>query len=663
MSERAWRAAGWTLCGLSWGLCLAAVVVLVWNRLPWFPDYSLNIVTFLVNAALFGPVVALMLPRRRHPVVLVVAATALGGGACALMTSVLMLEDGPNGGFAGLLVHLNGWVWAPGMFATIAVMPWLVTEHRLGGAARVMVALGLAGIGLTIVTLATAQQQGAPANPISVEAGWWRSLVTDIGIWPGRLCFAIGMVASLYLLDRWLRGPEAERHGLGWLAIGQTLLTISFLPVFFPQLLIDAPDLANVLAFGLLGAQAFLPAALLVVVLRQRLWGVDAAVSRGLVGGLLSAAVVALYLGLVWIGRQALPWPAELSGVLAVGILAIAMQPLRSLVQQRVSDLVYGSSRTPGLLLRDLRTHLSGSPGFSSDLAVLVERLRSGLRLGLVELRSTEGHAPVRATSGQAGSDVMVVPLVVDGRGIGSLRVAPRAGERLDQHTAETIEQLSGLVVVSLRLAQVNGDLESARERLVEVRHEERRLLRRELHDELGPALAGIGLGLAAVQNSTPVDGTARELLAQLQVELADRTEDVRTMARALLPPALDEGRFEDALHVLVTRFDDTGLHVTSSVTGADALDARRQVALYHVAAEALVNAYRHAHASSCTIEVTVDTSGAATLAVSDDGRGFVAQAGKGVGLSSMRERALELGGTFEALPSTKGTTVRVRLP
>ena len=345
-----------------------------------------------------------------------------------------------------------------------------------------------------------------------------------LGIWPGRLCFAVGVLGQPHLLDRWLRGPVDERHGLGWLAVGQTLLTISFLPVFFQQLRVEAPWLANILAYGLLGAQAFLPAALLVVVLRRRLWGVDATVSRSLVGGLLSAAVVAIYLGLVWVGRQALPWPEELSGVLAVGILAVVMQPLRVVIQGRVSSLVYGASRSPSRLLRDLGEHLSGTPGGASDRSlwsIAWDRARSG-SLGCDRFTASLAYArrPV------AGSDSLELPLVVNGGEIGTLRVAPRAGERLDQRTAETARQLSGVVSVALQLAHVNHDLEAARHRLVEVRQEERRLLRRELHDELGPALAGIGLGLAAVQNGTPEHGAAHDLLHQLQVELADRTEE-----------------------------------------------------------------------------------------------------------------------------------------
>lgn len=659
MTERTWRVVGWAVCGLSWGLALAAVVGVVRRDLPWVPSYSLDIVAFVVTAIVYGPVVALVLPRRRHPVVLVVAATALGCGACALMSVILMLDDGPTGSTAGLLLHLTGWLWAPGMFGSIAVMPWLVTERRPGRWERVMVALGVAGVVMTVLMLATSQRADLPPNPLHVDIGWWSAATDRFWIWPGRLCFAVGVLGSIHLIDRWRRGPLDERHGLGWLAIGQTMLTVSFVPVFFQQVRVEAETVSNILTFGLLGAQAFLPAALLVVVLRQRLWGIDVAVSRGLVGGLLSAAVVCLYVGLVWLGRSALPWPDELSGIIVVGILAVAMQPLRAVIQQRVTRLVYGAGRSPGVLLRDLGEQLSGS----QDLQALVERLRSGLQVGLVELRSLEGDARVRVTAGEAGNDVLELPLVVDGRPVGSLCVAPRAGERLDRRTVETVAQLSGLVVVALQLATVNEDLEATRERLVEVRHEERRMLRRELHDELGPALAGIGLGLAAVQNGTPSPGAAHDLLDQLQAELADRTEDVRTMARALLPPALDEGRFEDAIRVLVTRFDDTGLTVRYSVEGADGLDARRQVALYHVTAEALVNAHRHAHAATCGIEVRVADDGAVTLTVADDGRGFDPKSGEGVGLHSMRERARELGGTFEAVPSLGGTTVRMRLP
>ena len=663
MTTRKWHVLGWATCLLAWVLALSTLVLVVWNGLPLVPNHQLDIVGFLAIAVLFGPVFAVILPRRRHPVLLVVAAASLGCSACALMMVLLMLPNGPTGWAAGFMIHLGGWLWAPGLFGTMAVLPWLVTDRRLDPVPRVMLLLGTSGIVLTVPTFVGEQRPGMPANPLFIDLDWWMWLVDRLNLWPGRLCFAVGVAASIHLIHRCLRGPVSKRHGLAWLAAGQAILTVSFVPVFFQSLRADAPTLSNVLAWGLLGSLAFLPAAVLVVVLRQRMWGIDVAVSRSIVGGLMSAAVVGLYVTVVWVGGAVLPRPDEFPGILAVGVVAIAAQPLRTLIQRRVDALIYGSSRTPDRLLKDLGEHMSVSRGRSSDLQELVERLRAGLQLGLAELRHDGGSPAARSTSGNCSTDTVELPLVKDGAVTGTLLIAPRSGERLDRKTLETIGQLSGLVAVALQLVRVNQDLEGARERLVEVRHQERRLLRRELHDELGPALAGISLGLAAVQNGTTSSRRTQALLDQLQRELSDRAEDVRTMARALLPPALDDGRFEDALRVLVTRFDDTGLTVRASVTGADELDVKRQVALYHVAAEALVNAYRHAHAATCIIDVVVTDDGAVTLTVADDGQGFHPQSSDGVGLHSMRERAAELGGSFEAVPSLGGTTVRMRLP
>jgi signal transduction histidine kinase len=189
-------------------------------------------------------------------------------------------------------------------------------------------------------------------------------------------------------------------------------------------------------------------------------------------------------------------------------------------------------------------------------------------------------------------------------------------------------------------------------------------MLRRDLHDGMGPALAGVGLGLAAAQRRLTHDpeGTAR-LLADLEAEVERRTEDVRLLARALLPVQLDDGDLGRALEVLADRFRTSGLVVEVDTAELGILDTRRQVAIYHVAAEALMNAYRHAQATSVRIRVASGADRTVTLEVLDDGEGLATERQAGVGLQSMRERTAELGGRLDigartALPGTHVTMV-----
>jgi len=190
-------------------------------------------------------------------------------------------------------------------------------------------------------------------------------------------------------------------------------------------------------------------------------------------------------------------------------------------------------------------------------------------------------------------------------------------------------------------------------------------MLRRELHDGLGPSLAGVGLGLAAARRrlTHDVPGTL-DLLTELEAELAHRTDDIRLLARSLLPAQLDEGDLAQALAVLSERFQGSGLRIVTRFTAPATLDTRHQIAIYHVAAEAVLNAYRHAGADR--VEVTVATTdGGVALDVVDDGVGLDPEARPGVGLQSMRERAEELGGelTVQPGPTGRGTQVRMVLP
>jgi signal transduction histidine kinase len=218
-------------------------------------------------------------------------------------------------------------------------------------------------------------------------------------------------------------------------------------------------------------------------------------------------------------------------------------------------------------------------------------------------------------------------------------------------------------VAAGVALAQASRDLDDARDRLTSVRLEERRVLRRELHDGLGPSLAGIRLGLQGARNLVAQDPIAAEtLLAQLQAELDHRVDDVRALSRSLLPPVLDELGLAAALHDLASRQSQSGLDVSVRCDAAADLDARTAQAAYGIVAEAVTNVVRHSGARTCRIVVTEHE--VLDVLVEDDGAGFSPHARSGVGTQSMRERAEEQGGSLRieaAEPS--GTRVHATLP
>jgi signal transduction histidine kinase len=207
-------------------------------------------------------------------------------------------------------------------------------------------------------------------------------------------------------------------------------------------------------------------------------------------------------------------------------------------------------------------------------------------------------------------------------------------------------------------------ELQRARERLVAAREEERRRLRRDLHDGLGSALAGAALKVEAAQNLLMSDaGAAGHLLEDASAEIQNAVADVRRLVYALRPPALDELGLIGALHEQAERLE-VGDQIDVEVQAPehiDGLPAAVEVAAYRIAVEAMTNVARHADAGVCVVRISVND--AVELEISDDGRGLPSDFRTGVGLASMRERAEEVGGTCEVeTMDGKGTRVRARL-
>lgn len=192
-------------------------------------------------------------------------------------------------------------------------------------------------------------------------------------------------------------------------------------------------------------------------------------------------------------------------------------------------------------------------------------------------------------------------------------------------------------------------------------REEERRRLRRDLHDGLGPQLTGIALGLDELASTS--DGRAGVVIRSLRGEITEAIADIRRLVQGLRPPQLDTVGLPDALRSDAERLGRAGVFVDIDIPDElPQLPAAVEVAALRICGEALTNVARHADATRCSVRLVVD--GDLHLEIVDDGRGLSARDGAGVGLSSMRERAEEVGGTcqVEAVP-TGGCRVRARIP
>jgi signal transduction histidine kinase len=647
------------------GLALTAVVRPGWNISQWF--FAVD----TVDAVVYGVVAWLLLSRLRHPVAWILALTAVGGGLAAVGAQwTLLWGEHPDLPALDGLQLMQSTAWVPGTLALIVVVPWLLRDDRLDWPSRVMVGAGVALIAWTVFVRVTDPFApfGDPLSPLAIRNESWEQFIERSAKWENGLLVALGLVATADVWRRRARQTDpGARRALTWLAVSVLVLSVSFLPLALPDDVSAELPLAFTPLVHLI-SQALFPAAILGVVLRQRLWGLDLAVRRTLTWWLLTAGLVVAYIVVVAVLGELLPGDDDgFSRVLATALVAAVFQPAHAWVQRGVDALVHGDARRPTAVVRRVGSSLGGAGGVDDLLHGVLEGLVSSLRLGGARIDVAEDTVPARTVAVMGTVDLLravELPLLHRGALLGTLWVAPRANERLDGRSLETIEELAPVIAATVALATATDELRVSRARLAEARDEERRTLRRELHDGLGPALAGIGLGLQAARNTIERDpvGTST-LLDRLATELDARVEEVRGLARGLLPPALEELGLAPALVDLAERQQAAGLQVEVDVDELGAVPPPVGSAVYGIVAEAVRNVQRHAAATRCSISARAD-DGSLTVAVIDDGVGIAAGATPGVGTRSMRERAEGVGGSVTIGPATpRGTAVVVRVP
>ena len=498
-----------------------------------------------------------------------------------------------------------------------------------------------------------------------------------------------GVFAQIYRY--WLVSNPVERQQAKWVVFGFAMAVAGFLGVkasitlvflnFQSGSLIDLVVAAVVYCFMLL-----IPFSIGVAILRYRLWDIDIIINRTLVYVTLTATVVGLYVLIVGgLGMLFQDQGNRAVSLVAAGLVAVLFTPLRVRLQRGVNRLMYGERDEPYSVVSRLGKRLEGTLAPEAALETVAEVVAQALKLpyAAIELRQDDGYKKV-AEHGDPKDDNTVLPLVHQGETVGQLVVAPRSpGEVFSRQDRSLLEDLAWQAGAAAHAALLTTDLRRSRERLVTAREEERRRLRRDLHDGLGPTLGGLTLGLDAARSTLADDpGTTDELLAELKAQTRDAVSDVRRLVHGLRPPALDDLGLVSAIrqqaskHGHLTGDSAAGTQGAGPMNGLTftvdvpidlpSLPAAVEVACYRIAQEAITNVSRHARAHTCTIRISVDEiRNELVLEVADDGVGMPERRRAGVGMSSMRERAEELGGTLtiESPGPEGGTRVLARLP
>jgi signal transduction histidine kinase len=498
-----------------------------------------------------------------------------------------------------------------------------------------------------------------------------------IGTWP-RVQLAIVVPCLLLWLvlaaRAYLRPADAESRARSrWAAIGAAASAVTGLLLFqLPELALGR-SLVPASWIGLIALP--LPLGLAMGILRDRLFDIEVVVNRTLVYGGLTLGILASYVAVTsLLGSIAGPEHGYGVALLATGAAALIALPLRDFLQRRVNRLMYGQRDEPWRAMHRLGARLEWAADPERAFPAIAETVADALRLPYVAVEVTDevGRSEVVAEHGAAGRAVETVSLVHGAEPVGRLLLGVRSGERgFRADELALLHDLARQAGAALHAQRLRDDLARSRERLVVAREEERRRLRRDLHDGLGPTLAAIGMraeAAAAVMTDDPEAG--RRQLDALGDEIRVALADVRRLVDGLRPPALDELGLLGAIGQQAARLDggagrepgSAAIRVESDPELLPDLPAAVEVAAYRISVEAMTNAIRHAGARLCRVRLEVGSQ--LTIEVTDDGRGLPAAPRAGTGLESMRERAAELGGevTIERRPEG-GTRVVARLP
>jgi signal transduction histidine kinase len=628
--------------------------------------FFIALVPGVLAAALMGCLVGVRRPG--HPMGALLSGYGLAGAACMAAFAygrAAVIHFPGSLPFGGPVMWVTSWdytlAYCLGAFALPLVFPdGRLLSRRWRPALWAVVAfvpLSMAGNAFAPGTMGG--WFGNRPNPYAIQGPWF-GMILHLSEACG-LAAAVAVVVSMAV--RWHRAGHVVRQQLKWFLVTVPLVfTAAVVSQFFPDALM--PSL-------ILGAAASLLTAVAIglAVLRYRLYGIDILISRVVVYGLLSAALAGVYLtavaaagGLSGAGRG-LSVP-----VLATVLAAAVLLPVRGRLQRRVDRLFFGDRGAPyaamARLGRQVEEATTAEPVLSSVVTVVADSLR--LPYAAVELRIGDGWVP-GAAWGQVPSQVITFALTFQREMVGRLLVGQRtAGERLTRDDERLLANLARQVAPAAHAVALRQALDAARTGQAAAREEERRRLRRDLHDGVGPTLAALVLGVETARTMPAGCQRQEELLSSLKTEAQRAITDIRRIVYGLRPPALDQFGLAGALREEVTRLERQapGLSIALHVSDGDLADlpAAVEVAAYRIATEAVTNALRHARAQHC--EIRIQHGQDLTLEVRDDGAGMPDGWRAGVGITAMRERVAELGGEL-AIDRTgpRGTRISARLP
>ena len=638
-----------------WWLVAAAAVILLGAIGPLLGEQGQTPGPLWMSVALavsFTPLAWFVLRRvPGHPLGWLMAATGL---TATLATLAVCWSALP------VLAWLSQWLWWP-PFALIPLVLLVFPDgHLLSSRWRGLVVLLIVLSGVATAALAAAALL-APQTLLSTVGQPLPSAarrLLKVALWAiGGVLLATAAVFVALML-RWRRAQSQERSQLVCLAPAAVLLVVGVI-----MATLNVPG-------GWIPAVVALPIGITLAILQFSLLDLDLYVHRGLVWLVMIGITVSIY-ALVVAGLEGLIGAGNSQTVtlVAAAACAAALLPAERIAQRTLHRLVYGHRDDGYEVLMQVGRHIEAVRDPLEVLPRFVATLVQALRVpyAAIALAGTAGDEPLVIAHGRrTGGDPEQFSMVAHGADVGSLLVEPRRpGSRFSAAEIRLLQGLARQAGFAAEASRNALELRRARERLVLAREEERRRLRRDLHDGVASALVGAQMLVVAARAAVPAGGRAPELLATLGQDLTVCTEEVRSLIDGLRPAVLDAG-LAAALEDVIHRMSES-LPIELAIAGElDDLPAAVEVVAYRMVTEALGNVVKHARASRARVDLIRDDE-ALIVRVLDDGVGLAGAAPPdrrgGVGLVSIRSRVEEVGGRFSTEPVDVGLCCQAVLP
>ncbi|WP_170317190.1 sensor histidine kinase [Acrocarpospora corrugata] len=485
-------------------------------------------------------------------------------------------------------------------------------------------------------------------------AGFTRTAVLLVTV-----CGVVMLGAGLALFEM---TSGDERRQVLWMILGLVVSAPTSL-LLFVFISGAAPGVALLLGVVAAVLSLSLPLATAIAVINPRVVDVRAVLANLTVLTIMFAFGAALYAGteatiLALTGD--IP-PRGVRVLIAVGVAA-GFHPMLRWVRTSVDEMLFGGRADPIDTLTRLGTHLAAG----SSPPKWLDTLRTALAVRGVALRQGE---KIIASSGEFGASLTVVTeLRTDAAHVGDLVVALPADDlRPAPATSAVLSLVSVPLAQALHAARLTEELRASRGQAVNALEEERRRMRHDLHDGLGPTLTGIAYSADAAANllrSAPDD--ALEILRDLRGGAGEAIAEIRRIVYGLRPRALDELGLVGAVRQQIAPMrtaDGRPLAVTiHTPEDLPDLPAAVEVAAYRMTVEAVTNAARHSGAAEATITFALTPGPALRIEVHDQGHN-TANWTPGVGLRSMRDRVEQIGGTLTVDATANGATITANIP